>query len=79
MELNEDRRNFIQRGPVIPTGQILNEKILLELIENQIAHGVKTKLEAMEERIRPKIKKRLKISEYENYLKGKVNYNEFKK
>ena len=28
MELNEDRRNFIQRGPVIPAGQILNEKVL---------------------------------------------------
>jgi len=33
----------------------------------------------MEERLKPKIKKRLKISKYEEYLKGKVNYYEFKK
>ena len=33
----------------------------------------------MEERLKPKIKKRLKISILEEYLKGKVNYYEFKK
>ena len=54
-------------------------KITYELLEMQVDERLKRELKHLEERMKPKIKKRLKQKDLNVQLQGKVNMAEFKK
>lgn len=79
--VSEMQMNVTNHGITIDTKLVTEEqlKIGLELQENELKHGVNIKFGQLEERIKVKIKKRLKIIDYKEYLKGKVGVDEFYK
>ena len=54
-------------------------KIAIELLSNEFTHTLNIKFGASEEKMKQKIKKRLKIENYKEYLKHKVGTEEFYK
>lgn len=79
--LSEMQMDVVKHDTKIATQLVTEEhlKVALELQENEFKHSLSTKLDQMYERVKPKIKKRLKVSEYKNYLTSKVNQDVFNK
>ena len=79
--VSEMQINVVKHGVEIDRSLITEEalKVALELQESEFHHLVNRKLGVMLEAIKPKIKKRVKITEYKGYLTSKVGVEEFNK
>jgi len=73
--------NVIKHGVEIDRNLVTEEhlKIAMELQESEFHHFMDRKFNVLLEAIKPKIKKRVKISEYKGYLTSKVSVEEFNK
>lgn len=54
-------------------------KITSELLETQLHDKIKRELQNLNDQLKPKIKKRLKMKHVDEKLNSKVNINEFMK
>ena len=79
--VSEMQVNVIKHGVEIETNMVTEEslKVALELINNEFGLLLDRRLTVAVEALKPKIKKRVKLSEYKDYIKSKVSGEEFQK